>query len=504
MKITENKVLKILIIFFMLVGFLFNPIVIQAENPTPDQYLKISSYLGGGSFISGLWDQYLYLTDIDIEPKQSATIIIGFDDYSNLKRVKIHENITSISGFKNCINLEELELPSTLKTIAGNSFSGCISLKEVRIPKGVTSIENGAFSNCDSNNLMLILEKDSQAEQFAINSGFEKNVNYKYITYSINDVEINSIPAKTYTGESIRPTIIVKNIDKNGLLKENTNYTVEYGENIKPGKGTIKVTGIENYTESRILEFDIIGNDFTKASVDDINDYVYNGSDITPEVKVTYENRVLKKGEDYNVTYLNNLKVGTATVEINGIGAYSGTLTKTFKIIENSFLKAQVDDIKNYVYNRNNITPEVKVIYENKVLKKGEDYSVTYQNNLKVGTATAVINGIGGYSGKITKNFEIWPKGTTISKLSKDKNKTKVTWKKQKAETTGYEIKYSTNKNFKSGNKTVKINKNKTTSATIKKLKSKKKYYVKIRTYKFVNGRKYYSDWSKAKSIKVK
>ena len=79
-----------------------------------------------------------------------------------------------------------------------------------------------------------------------------------------------------------------------------------------------------------------------------------------------------------------------------------------------------------------------------------------------------------------------------------------MNWKKQTEETTGYQIQYSTNKNFTSGNKTVNITKNKTTSKSISKLKAKKKYYVRIRTYKKVNGKKIYSSWSNSKSVKTK
>ena len=83
------------------------------------------------------------------------------------------------------------------------------------------------------------------------------------------------------------------------------------------------------------------------------------------------------------------------------------------------------------------------------------------------------------------------------------KKKMTVKWKKQTKLTTGYQIQYSTSKNFK-GAKTQTITKNKKTSCIIKKLKSKKKYYVRVRTYKKVKGKKYYSKWSKVKSVKTK
>lgn len=103
-----------------------------------------------------------------------------------------------------------------------------------------------------------------------------------------------------------------------------------------------------------------------------------------------------------------------------------------------------------------------------------------------------------------TKNTEtVKPKKTSIKKLSKGKKKFTVTWAKVSG-VKGYQIQYSSDKKFKKNNKSVTVTKQRTTKATVKKLKSKKKYYVRVRTYKTVNGKKIYSSWSKVKSVKTK
>lgn len=103
-----------------------------------------------------------------------------------------------------------------------------------------------------------------------------------------------------------------------------------------------------------------------------------------------------------------------------------------------------------------------------------------------------------------TKNTEtVKPKKTSIKKLGKGKKKFTVTWAKISG-VKGYQIQYSSDKKFKKNNKSVTVTKQKTTKATVKKLKSKKKYYVRVRTYKTVNGKKIYSSWSKVKSVKTK
>ena len=143
----------------------------------------------------------------------------------------------------------------------------------------------------------------------------------------------------------------------------------------------------------------------------------------------------------------------------------------------------------------------------NKINKKY--YTVSYSKGRKnVGKYTVTIKFKGKHSGKYTKTYTIKPKGTSINKLTAKKAAFTVKWKKQSSQTTGYQIQYSTDKNFKKNNKLVTISSNKTTSKTISNLSSKKKYYVRIRSYKTVkiDGKKekIYSSWSKAKTVKVK
>jgi hypothetical protein len=109
----------------------------------------------------------------------------------------------------------------------------------------------------------------------------------------------------------------------------------------------------------------------------------------------------------------------------------------------------------------------------------------------------------GSYKFKVSRYDSIGK--TSISKLTATSKGFKVTWKKQKKGTTGYQIQYSTSKKFSSKyTKTKKVTSYKTTSVTLKSLKAKKTYYVRVRTYKIVDGKKYYSDWSSYKYKKTK
>ena len=195
---------------------------------------------------------------------------------------------------------------------------------------------------------------------------------------------------------------------------------------------------------------------------------------------------------------------GSGKTWLNSINAVLTIAPPEYIKGKQNILNTKIEGIKNKKYTGNSRKLSIVVKDGNTTLINGVDYSISYSNNIKVGTATVTITGKGNYEGKVTRTYKINPKGTSLKKLTKGKKQFKATWKAQKTQTSGYEVQYSTNKNFKSGNKKVTIKKNETTSNTVKKLKAKKKYYVRIRTYKTVNGKKFYSSWSKSKIVKTK
>lgn len=156
-------------------------------------------------------------------------------------------------------------------------------------------------------------------------------------------------------------------------------------------------------------------------------------------------------------------------------------------------------------YNGNKRKPAVKVKdADGNILKRGTDYTVEYSKGRKeVGTYTVTVTFKGNYSGTKKLTFKIIPKGTNVSKLTAGSKKITVKWKKQTVQTNGYEIRYSTSKKMKNA-QTVTATKNATTSKTVKNLKSGKTYFVQVRTYKTVDGKKIYSPWSSVKTVKTK
>ncbi len=245
-------------------------------------------------------------------------------------------------------------------------------------------------------------------------------------------------------------------------------------------------------------------NDISSAHIT-IEKQTFTGAPIEPklvvEIKKTGAKLVL--GTDYTAEFSNNINAGKATVKITGIGNYTGTKTDTFVINKADISKAKVTGIANKVYIGKAITQTPVIKFTSAALST-KDYTISYKNNVDVGTATITISGQNNCQGTLTKTFKINPKKTSIVSLTRGKRLMTVKWKKVTKQTTGYQICYALNKKFTKGKKTITIAKNTTVSKKIKKLKSSKVYYVKVRTYKVVGTAKFYSKWSKVKSVKVK
>lgn len=217
---------------------------------------------------------------------------------------------------------------------------------------------------------------------------------------------------------------------------------------------------------------------------------------ITTSNKVSWGNEVTAPEGTYIICVKNN--TGWAEDKIDYI----------LKVIQSPIITTM--DSSNVQLSKTSVTyngraqkPSVIVKDDNGNTVNATNYTVSYSNNKNVGQASVTVTFSGNYSGTVRMPFNIVPKGTSLSKVTAQKKGFTVKWKKQAIQTTGYEIQYSTSSKFK-GTKTVKNIKAKTTTKRISKLKAKKRYYVRIRTYKTVKGRKYYSGWSKSKRVITK
>ena len=285
----------------------------------------------------------------------------------------------------------------------------------------------------------------------------------------------------------------------NGKIYDIKNYSVEGGS----GGGDPDGYSCDClYSTADGRQFDI-GFRYNKSTSNELKIQVNNSYlDSSPFV-------VVKLNDKHTHTWNSGTVTKKASLTTNGARTYtckSCKATKTEAIPKVSNIKLNKTA---YTYNGKVQKPSVTVKNsKGKALKNGTDYKISYPKGMKnVGKYTVKVTLKGNYSGSKSMTYNINPKGTGVSKVTAAKKGFKVTWKKQATQTTGYQVQYSTSSKFKKA-KTVTVSKNKTTSKSVSKLSAKKKYYVRIRTYKTVKigGKsvKLYSGWSKAKSVTTK
>ena len=141
--------------------------------------------------------------------------------------------------------------------------------------------------------------------------------------------------------------------------------------------------------------------------------WAYTGEPIEPQVTVKAKvngTTVTLKDTDYTVTYKKNVKAGTASVTVTATGDYTGTITKKFTITPVKIRKVTLSKTS-FKYDgkahKPATTVTAKVNGQVVTLKKGTDYTVKYENNTEIGTATVTVTGRGNYKGTIVKQFTI-------------------------------------------------------------------------------------------------
>ncbi|MBQ3408965.1 MAG: hypothetical protein IJH12_07180 [Clostridia bacterium] len=211
-----------------------------------------------------------------------------------------------------------------------------------------------------------------------------------------------------------------------GYYKEGTDYNflAEF-EDANVGnnkKVTVKINPISEemkrryYGEEYITTGNIIPSSITPSS--DLADanitlnpstYEYDGTEKKPSVSVELNDTELTEGTDYEVTYSNNVNAGSAVATIEGIGNYTGTVTKEYTITAKN-VTPTIADIAAETYNGEKKEPTLTVTADTTTLREETDYTVSYDNNINAGTATATIKPVDGSNytfSPVSKDFTI-------------------------------------------------------------------------------------------------
>lgn len=343
----------------------------------------------------------IYINNVDVG--EAKINIVGIGDYTGkvIKTFNIKEkNIVENKSISNLL----------YSSVENQIYSGIEIKPNIQIKDG---------------NYLLIKDKDyALSYQNNTNVGTANIIikgigNYKDSTTktftitpkNISESSVKDIEDQKYTGSEIKPSIVV--YDGSIKLIENQDYKLIFENNIEVGTASVTITGINNYDKTVIKNFNIIQSDqqikkkISEVECSTIDDKIYTGKLITPEVILTDNEKTLIKNIDYILTYENNLNIGVGKVIITGVGDYIGTTEKEFNIIKKDINYTFIEDISDQSYTGKEIKPIVSIKNDKIELVEGTDYVVEYKNNTDIGNAQIIITGINNFNGTMTKTFNI-------------------------------------------------------------------------------------------------
>ena len=382
-------------------------------------------------------------------------------------------------------------------------------------------IYDGLFQNIDENYtfiegnnyaVRLLFKRNDgyifdSSTKFTLNgndtTSYDGMIDRKYIFYNIrkpkvdiNNVTIDNIPTKYYTGKEIKPKLNLTFGNK--TLTENIEYTLSYSNNIDIGTGTITITGIGDYKGTKNITFKIAQGIILDKTTININigaeyDLSARTKDNEEIIYTSLNPEIVTVASDGSII---GISKGTGTIKLTTV---SGKLL-TVKVVVEPIKSSNVtnEKISNKTYTGKEITPKPILKYNGVTLKLNTDYTLSYSNNKNPGKSTVKVAFKGNYTGTKNITFIIIPKSNKITKIvNSSKNALKVFYKESKG-VTGYQISYR-----KKGTSTWKNVKSKTLSVKLKKL-DKVKYEVRVRPYITIDNKDYYGKWSSTKTGKVK
>jgi len=400
-----------------------------------------------------------------------------FESCIGLNKVVIPNNVTSIGwgAFENCTGLKNVTIPAKVETIGCYAFAGCGALTDINISNGVEKIKTGAFKNCTSLADITIPDSVTSIESDAFRG-----------CTALTDIEIpDSI--KTISGYVFYGCTDLSTVTIPGSVRE-----ISYNA----------FNGCSSLTSIKVPD-----------SVEDISwDAFPETTTIVAKPGSAAHEYAKENGNKFNCdgehAWNGTHKIVKATTTKNGV-KYIGC--SDCDAMKNSTVIPAAKSIKlsatGYTFDKKTKKPAVSITCGDGSKMSTANYTVKYSSAKNVGTHKVTVTFKNNYSGTKTLTYKISPKGVSVSKLSKSKKAFAVKWKKPSSayreQITGYQIKYSTSSKMTKA-KTVTVKGAKATNKKISKLKAKKSYYVQIRTYKTVKDVKYYSEWSKVKSVKTR
>ena len=479
------------------------------------------------------------VSSVELAPSVTALGTGAFENCTSLEIINDTRNITSPapSAFKNTA-ITEFALADGVETIGGWIFEDCKSLKSVTIPESVSAVAISAFNGCTALSDVYYGGTREQWNQISIAGGNDclNNATVHFAGENLPELTTGKCGDKiSYSFDSETGTLTISGKGEMADYESEKDSPFYARSEIKTivFKSGVETTGECAFNNLRSLKKITLPDTLTTISyrcfvnctaLESINfpdSLRYNGVEAfegasdtftitgTCVVRLSVEDYTEGTNRKWKKTHGGYKTVTTkATLSKNGSVVKKCDCGEDKKTVSTIYYPKTIAlSATGYTYDGKVKKPTVSVKDSAGKTIAASNYTVTYSSGRKnVGKYAVKVVFKGNYSGTKTLSFKIIPKGTAISRLTSPlKKQMKVTWNKQATQTTGYQIQYSTDKSFKKNVKTATVSSNKTTSKTIKSLTSKKTYYVRIRTYKTVNGTKYYSAWKAySKGVKVK
>ena len=330
--------------------------------------------------------------------------------------------------FAGCSSLKEVDFSgfnTSRVTNMGAMFSGCSSLASLDLTSFDTSnVENiaGMFQGCT------LLESVDMA-------GFDTSDISKYVYVSgeereADEMSVQSVASgsRSLSTQSVAKTqstsysTVFKNCPKLRKVTVGEDFAFKHKTLLLPAQSASKISGADGkwhtaagagYVPAKVPSNKAATYyayaPLSQATVTNVWNMPYTGKEATQSLVVKLGSSTLKKDVDYKLSYKNNVKVGTATVIITGVGSRIGSKKATFKITaaNKSLAKTKVTGAKGKVYTGKAQTQALSVKLGSATLKSGRDYKVTYEGNVNAGIAKAIVHGVGAYSGSKAVKFAI-------------------------------------------------------------------------------------------------
>ncbi|MGN0522571.1 MAG: GH25 family lysozyme [Eubacterium sp.] len=472
---------------------------------------------------------------LDVIGKYDITMPVVFDyefagtsagrlDSANLSKTKMTENALAF-----------------LDKISNAGYDACLYasenfLKDHMLASKITQKYKVWLANyCDETNYSGEYEFWQYSSKGKV-KGIEGNtdVNFWYTG------EVTDLKKQYYTGKPVTPKPDKVTTSDGVTLKYGTDYELKYQSNTEVGYALVTAVGIGDYEGfEKKYRFEIIPKQATgltlKARTTTTLTYKWNAVKGAKSYQL-YVKNVTKGTSFYVTTSTNTIKIGNLTpANEYSVKVCVGMKNKSGDIIYGTYSKAnEKHTLPGQVTNlrvKSRTTTSVTLTWDK---MSGADgyrvyryYSSTGQyklvkeiagagntklkiSNLKSGSTysykvSAYTEDTKKKVGKKSKLLTVTPKPEAVTLKSVSNPSTqKIKVKFTEVKCSGYQIQWSTTKDFSSDKKLINVSAKKGTTATIKTAKRNRYYYVRVRAYKTVNGVKTYGAWSNAKKIKVK